>query len=311
MRPSLDSVHAIVVNWNGGEGNLATLASLVADGIDERRIIVVDNGSSDGSLAAIRARFPGVQVVENEENLGFAEAANQGARAALERGAGALFFVNNDLVLRPPCTRRLVAALEREDVGFAGPRVLDARDPSRIWAAGGRLTWRANLTTLLGHGQPDGEPWRVTRGVDYVPGCALLARPRAFLAAGMFDPRYFAYMEDVDLGVRGREAGYRSLVVGEAACVHAFSSSTGGGYTARRKYMTAVNAVWFLRRHGRVAHWLRFLCFDVATLPLVWLAGVPRGRGRAALAKAKGIFDGLRGRRVTAETVRPGASRLW
>ena len=92
---------------------------------------------------------------------------------------------------------------------------------------------------------------------------------------------------------------------------HAPSSATGGGYNPRRKYMMGVNSIWFLRRYARPRDWCKFVLFDVATLPVVWLIGVFRGRGKAVLAKALGIFDGLRGRRITAATVRAGSHWLW
>lgn len=308
----VEDVFAVVVNWNGGDSNLACIASLMADGMAARRIVFVDNGSHDGSLAAVEARFPDLCIVRHGQNLGFGEGANAGARAALAAGARAVFFVNNDVVLRPPVLAPLLAGLARHPgTGIVGPRVLYEHDPATIWSAGGELTWRVNLSALRGHGQPDGPPWRGEIEVDYVAGCALLATRAALEATALFDADYFAYMEDVDLCLRAQAAGFGTRVVGEAAVLHALSRSTGGGYSARRKYMTAVNAVWFLRRHGTWARWISFFVFDVASLPFVYLAALPSGRGKAVLAKAKGIFDGLRGRRVTAAAIQPGASRLW
>ncbi|MCB1005947.1 MAG: glycosyltransferase family 2 protein, partial [Acidimicrobiales bacterium] len=191
-----------------------------------------------------------------------------------------------------------------------GPRVLDRADPTRVWCAGGMLTWRQNLSTLLGHGGPDGPEHRRTLDVDYVPGCALLARRELLEEVGLFDPGYFAYTEDVDLCLRARRAGWGVRMVGEARALHASSSATGGGYNPRRKYMMGLNSIWFLRAHARWHHWLRFLVFDVATLPLLFLAGLFTGRAKSVLAKAVGIWHGLRRRRVTAESVAAG-SWLW
>jgi GT2 family glycosyltransferase len=173
------------------------------------------------------------------------------------------------------------------------------------------LTWRENLSTLRGHLEPDGPQWREARAVDYVPGCALLARREVLEKVGLFDAQYFAYMEDVDLCLRARRAGFEVWLVGEAAVQHATSAATGGGYNPRRKYMMGVNSVWFLRRHAHAEEWLRFFVFDVLSLPFLWLAGIFRGRGKAVAAKALGILDGLRGKRVTAEAIREGAGWLW
>ena len=308
----LASIYAVVANWNGGRENLECLRSLLEQGLPEANVIFVDNGSSDGSAALVRARHPQARLIENRANLGFGEASNQGAQRALELGARAVFFVNNDVVAPAGTLARLAAELDaRPQAGIVGPLVLTKADPTRVWCAGGLLTWRENLSTLRGHLQPDGPQWRATRAVDYVPGCALLVRREVLEQVGMFDADFFAYMEDVDFCLRARAAGFETWLVGDVAVQHASSSSTGGGYNPRRKYMMGVNSIWFLRRHARAAQWLRFLAFDVLSLPFLWIAGLFRGRAKAVAAKGLGILDGLRGKRVTAEAIREGAGWLW
>jgi len=305
-------VFAVVVNWNGGESNLACIESLAAQGLARGQLVFVDNGSSDGSLELVRERCEGVAILENAGNLGFGEASNRGALHALERGAQAVLFVNNDVVLPAGVLARLVEELEREPRrGIVGPRVVYMDEPERIWAAGGALTWRQNLSTLRGHGRPDGPAWRASGAVDYIVGCAMLVRSEVLERVGLFDPTFFAYMEDVDLCLRAAAQGWGVHLVGDVAARHASSSATGGGYSPRRKYMTALNSVWFMKRHARPAHWLRFLLFDVASLPFAWVVGLFRGRATGVAAKAAGILAGLRGRRVTAEAIREGASWMW
>lgn len=285
--------------------NRDCLDSLLSEGIPATRIVLVDNASVDGSKEDIRERYRGLLFIENNDNLGFGEAANQGAQMALDAGADAVYFINNDLVLEPGSLARLVHFLnEAPDVGICGPRVLDRLDPTRIWCAGGLLTWRENLSTLRGHHKPDGPKYQGLMAVDYIPGCALLIRAKVLHHIGGFDAAYFAYMEDVDLCVRAKQAGYQVVLVGEASCLHASSSATGGGYNPKRKYMMGVNSIWFLRQHGGFLAWSRFLIFDVLSLPLLLLVSVPRGRAGSVLAKARGIYHGLLGRRVTAAAVR-------
>ncbi len=305
-------VTSVVVNWNGGDDNLACLASLFAQSAPPAEVVFVDNGSRDGSPERVRERFPDVHLVRNATNLGFGGASNQGIALGLERGADAVFLVNNDVELPPGALADLVAALEREPgVGVVGPRVLYRDEPQLIWAAGGVLTWRQNLTTLCGHRQPDHPRWHGDRRVDYVPGCAMLVRREVFERAGLFDSEYFMYTEDVDFCLAAARAGFSSLCAGGTTALHAASTSTGGGYNPRRKYMMGVNSVWFLRRHAGLLQWASFLVFDVLTLPVAWLAGLPSGRARAVLAKGLGILDGLRGRRVTADLLAKGGTILW
>jgi GT2 family glycosyltransferase len=305
-------VVAVIANWNGGRENIECVESLLAEGMNPGDVVFVDNGSTDGSLELVEQSFPGVTLIENRENVGFGEASNQGARKALERGADAVFFVNNDVVLPRGTLAELVRALESESaLGIVGPRVLYKSDPARVWCAGGMLTWRQNLSTLLGHKELDGPRWRENRPVDYVAGCALLARRAVLEKVGFFDAQYFAYMEDVDLCLRATQAGFGVALIGEAHVLHSASTATGGGYNPRRKYMMGVNSIWFLKRHAHAAQWLRFIAYDVLSLPFLWLSGLFQGKSRSVLAKAVGIVDGLRGKRVTAESIREGAGWLW
>ena len=272
----------------------------------------VDNASTDGSCEVLEQAHPGLAFLRNAANLGFGEGANLGARAALANGAEAVFFVNNDLTLPVGTLDALVDGLDRhERAGLVGPRVLDAADPRVVWCAGGELSWRQNLSTLRGNGEHDSDEFRRELRMDYLPGCALLVRRACLEQVGLFDAGYFAYMEDVDLGVRASAAGFESWLIGAAAAHHASSSATGGGYNPRRKYMMGVNSVWFLRAHGGAAAWLRFALFDVLSLPFVWFAKLPKGEGRAVVAKAWGICAGLRGKHVQASDLEPGGTWLW
>jgi len=297
---------AVVVNWNGGDANLRALASLDQEGIGAERIVFVDNASEDGSRERVAAAFPGVRLVANERNEGYGHATNRGIVLALEAGAEAVFCVNNDVtfVAGEGTLERLLGVLGREGVGVVGPRVVYAREPGRIWAAGGRMTYRQNLTDLIGHRAPDAPAFQREHAVDYVPGCTMLVRREVFETAGMLDGDYFAYHEDVEFCLKVREAGFAVRLVGDVRALHDAHHSTGGGYNPARKYMMAVNTVWFLRRHGTPLRWASFLLFDVLSLPFAWLLRSAKGEAAGVRAKARGTLDGLRGRRVTAESLR-------
>ena len=301
-----DGTWAVVVNWNGGGANLECLDSILAQGLVAERIVFVDNASSDGSPEAVQAAQPGVVLLRNETNVGFGHGANRGIRFALEAGAQRVLLVNNDALLKDGCLELLEAELEREPrVGIVGPRICLRSDPRTVWAAGGRVTYRQNLSKLIGFHAPDGPRFQESFDVDYVTGCVLLARREVFETAGLFEGDYFAYHEDLELGLSARAHGFRSRTVGQALALHDAHASTGGGYNPRRKYMMGVNTVWFLRKHGNPIRWLGFWIFDVATLPAAWAVHALRGEGAAVRAKARGIWDGLRGRRVRPEALLP------
>ena len=303
---------AVVVNWNGGELNLCCLRSLVLQGLTHEQLVFVDNGSRDGAAAQVRAAFPAARIVVNEANQGFAKASNQGLELALQAGAREVLFANNDVEFPAGTLALLLRSLASDpSLGIVGPRVAYARAPELLWCAGGTLNFHQNLTRLLAHKEPDAESWRRTARVDFVPGCAMLVRREVFERIGGFDPDFFAYHEDVDFCTRALEHGFGVACVGEALAFHEPHSSTGGGYNPRRKYMMGVNSVWFLRRHGTPWRWTSFLMFDVLTWPALLAAAPFRGHTRAVLAKGKGIFDGLRGLRVTPETVERDSGHLW
>jgi hypothetical protein len=305
-------IGVVVPNWNGGEENLRCLESILAQGIPGRDVFFVDNGSEDGSPELVVEKLPEVRVLRNAENLGYAAASNRGARAALEEGAEGILFVNNDAVLPDGVVQALTDEMGQEPrLGIVGPRIVYLTEPDRVWSAGGVLTWRQNLSTLLGHGELDDKRWMETHPVDYIPGCVMLVRRAVFEQIGFMDADYFAYMEDIDYCLRARNAGFLVEVVGRVAALHDASHTTGGGYNPRRKYMMGVNSVWFLRRHAHALQWARFFVYDVATLPFLWIIALFRGSSRSVLGKALGIFDGLRGKRVTGRAIRPGAGWLW
>ena len=297
----------IVLNWNGGDETLDCLRSL--RGLDGERpqVLLADNGSADDSVERALAEDAQLHVLRFGENLGYAAGNNRAVRHALEAlGARWVCLLNSDVLVTPELfgrlelARRALAEEPGEPVGALGPRLLYRDRPDVVWACGGTIGPALNVTQLREHGQahvPNSDP---PVDVDYLPGACLLVSAEAIERAGLLDERFFCYLEDADWCVRLRAAGLRTVVVPHALAWHGLSSSTGGGYSAGRKYMTGVNSVHFLRKHGTWRGWAALVVFDIALWPLAFVQAALRGRAFAAVAKLRGVVDGLRGKMVDA-----------
>ena len=217
------SAPAVVIpNWNGREWLAPCLDSIEGQTLAAAEVIVVDNGSSDGSLELLAER--GVRTIELGRNTGFAFAANRGIEAA---GAGLVALVNTDVVLAPDWLERLVAALDA-DPGAASVacKMVDLRDPGVIWDAGDFLR-RDGAAEQRGRGEPDDGRFDDPGEAGAPCAGAALYRREPVLAAGGFDERFFAFLEDVDLGVRLRLAGWTCRYEPAAVARHAGGGSSG------------------------------------------------------------------------------------
>lgn len=224
------TVSAVIVNWNTRDMLAACLETLLAssgDVLDE--VIVVDNGSEDGSPDLVRASFPEVRLVETGANLGFGTGANRGIRAA--RGA-AVLVLNNDVLMPAGVVEALLRALESAEgaalVGCA-LRLPDGRPwaPPTPFPTVGSLV-AANLR--IGHRRPAAVVQAANHGegieVDWVPGACFLAWRSTLLEVGLFDEQFFLYYEDVDLCRRLRGAGHRVLFLPGVSATHDANHST-------------------------------------------------------------------------------------
>ncbi|GBU16726.1 MULTISPECIES: glycosyltransferase family 2 protein [Methylobacterium] len=219
-------VAVVIPNWNGERWLRPCLDSLRRQTFRDFHVVVVDNGSVDGSLALLRESYPEVQVVANPTNLGFAAAMNIGIRACEEPLVAAL---NNDTEAHPEWLAALVAEIDRQppEVGFLASKILDFSDRTVIDSVGDGYC-RLGLSYKIGAGSRDTGQFREPFEVLSACAAASLYRREMLDAIGLFDEDFFAYMEDVDLGIRARLAGYRCFAVPEAIVYHVGSATSGG-----------------------------------------------------------------------------------
>lgn len=287
-------VTAIVLNYNGRELTLQTLASLQGLDYPELEIVVVDNGSEDGSWEAVREAFPGVHQIRVEVNRGPAHGMNFGLRYALEGDADYVLLLNNDIEVDPSMVTEMVRAAESApEIGCVGPKAYYYWDRNRIWSAGGIIRFKESVTRERGEGQIDRGQFDREQEVDYVNGCAMLIRRAALETTGLMDPLYYLGVEDADWCMRMKRAGYRCHYTPRARLWH-MVSHTLGVYKPGRTFHTGRSSAIFVRRYANRGQWLSFLLFYFSSVPAAFLRELPKGNQRAAMEKLRGVLEGLR-----------------
>jgi GT2 family glycosyltransferase len=294
---SVPLVSAVVVNWNGVGCLEACLTSLLAQTWPRLEIIVVDNGSTDGSQGVLRSRYKtDITLIESPVNLGFAGGNNVGIRAA--RGAY-IALLNNDAVAEPDWIRALVEAAERDaGVGMCASRILVLGAESVIDSAG-LLMSADGIGRGRGRLERDGEAFAKAEDALIPSACAALYRRAMLDEIGLFDEDFFAYCEDSDLGLRGRLAGWRCRYVPGAIVHHAYSRSAGA-YSTFKAFQVERNRCWVLLK-----------CFPVgavaASVPYTAARYVLQAWGAATRRGAAARFA----ERVSAWTVASVLVRAW
>ena len=293
------SVGIIILNWNGRGDTLACIESLSRLDYPACRTAMVDNGSTDGSVAAVATRFPEVTLIENGRNLGYAGGNNVGLRWAMAEGLDYALLLNNDTEVAPDLLRRLVTAAEADtNCGAVGPTIYYWASPERIWSAGGQVNWRNGSTRMMhlneaDTGQLGPSPWRA----DFVTGCALLIKRTALERVGLLDERFFAYYEETEWCARAGREGLSILQVPEAHLWHKIPLDARDSSPRVHYYMTR-NRLLFARQIG-LGLGTR-LGIVIGEYGRTWLSWSLRRRWRdvrAAHRRAmvRGVWDACRG----------------
>jgi GT2 family glycosyltransferase len=245
-------VAIVVLCWNGRRDTVACIESLQRIDYDALTTIVVDNGSSDGTAAAVHESFPDVTVIRLEENLGFAEGNNVGLRAAFATGAEYALLLNNDTVADERLVSALVEEAERRpDAGALCPTIYYTDPPDRIWYAGARFDpRRVHNGRHTGYGDRDTGQYDATREIGRATGAAMLVPRRVVDDVGYLDGRLFLQVEDVEWSLRMRSAGYRILFVPAGKVWHRVSMATGGEHAPATAYYEMRNTLVVCERHA-------------------------------------------------------------
>ena len=238
----MSQVAVVVLNWNGWQDTLTCLSSLLALEGPAPKLLVVDNGSSDDSVAQIKAKMPELELIQTGANLGFGGGCNAGIRQALADGAEYVWLVNSDATVDPAALSALLqVAHDQPAAGAIGSVLYEMDTPHAIQLWGGG---RVNLWLGFSRHQAN------AASVDFISGASLFLRSAALSEVGLFDDtRFFMYWEDADLAFRLRRAGWQLAVAEKSRLWHRQSASLGKNSPLLDQYFTQ-SAVRFFRQYA-------------------------------------------------------------
>lgn len=258
----------VILNWNGKKDTLECLESIKQLSVlsCHLSVVVVDNGSTDGSQEAIKREFSEVVSIENKKNLGFAQGNNVGIKYALENGADYVMLLNNDTLVDKNLVSELVKVMEKDKtIGMVGPKIYFAsgfefhkerysrQDLGKvIWYAGGVIDWQNVYASHRGVDEVDRRQYDGVAETDFTSGCAMMIRKEVFQKIGLFDPQYFLYWEDTDLCQRAREAGFKIFYVPQAFLWHKNAASSEKPGSELHQYYQTRNRLLFGMEYGNL-----------------------------------------------------------
>lgn len=239
----MSSVSIIIANWNGRHWLEQCLPTLQAQTYQDFEIIVVDNGSDDGSVAWLEEKWPEVRVLALEQNLGFAQANNLGIQASASQFVVTL---NNDTLVDAKWLAELVAAVSAPDIGMVASQIVMWRQPDILDSAGIEVD-RAGIAWNRGWRQP-AHSAASPRDVFGPTAAAALYRRAMLDEIGLFDEDFFAYYEDVDLAWRAQRAGWRCRYAPTARVLH-WHSATGQKSPWQKTFLLGRNKIWTILKN--------------------------------------------------------------
>ncbi len=284
----MPEISVVVVNWNRRELLRACLESLARQQAADFETIVVDNGSTDGSLEMLAARTD-VRVLSNRENRGFCAANNQGIAAA--RGAY-IALLNNDAEAAPGWLAALRAAFQEPDIGMAASKIV-VWDNHGIIDKVGHLMYPDGQNRGRGTGEPDRGQYDSVEEVLWPDGCAAMYKREMLEQIGGFDEDFFAYADDAELGLRARIAGWRCLYMPGAVVRHHRGATLGRASMRRLAFIERNRVLLAAKLFPWSLLWLNGPYYLARIAAGMWAAA--RGEGEIA------NYQGLNGK-LTAAT---------
>jgi len=254
---SLPRVLITIVNWNGRNDLFELLASInnLNYPKDNYKIMVIDNGSNDGSQMAVLKEFPDICLLENKKNIGYVKAVNQGIANGLNMEVDYIWIFNNDVVVGEDSIKRLIEVGQQDErIGVIAPVIYSYDNPEMIDNIGYKINFWTGRLEKLKYGR---DVFRnhedKIADVDSCLGCSNLIKASVFKKVGLFQTIYELYFEETDFNVRARQKGFRVVVAKEAKVWHK-NASTMNKFIFRRAYLLLRNLFLFELLNAKLRH---------------------------------------------------------
>lgn len=298
------SIYIIVLTYNQYAFTEACLHSLLLVEGSNHKVILVDNGSSDGTPGKVINTFgSNIVVIQNDTNLGFAAGNNVGIRYAIEMGADFVMLLNNDTVVRPDFLKPLMNVLDSQPAAIAvTPKIYFLRNDQnpKLWAAGGKIHLWSGMVENRGRGSFDNNQFGTIQEIDFASGCCILIKTQHLIEIGLLNDDFFAYYEDVDWCLRAKKKGWKIFYVPGSIIWHAagVSSNRGKNINGAKNplvhYLVARNHLWFLRRYTNTLQFATALAvYLLMNLLLPSMALIILLRWNKVIKLWQGFRDGL------------------
>lgn len=298
----------IIVNWNSYAFTHDTLASLNQTTYKNFDIVLVDNASTDNSVAQLQQHHSDIILLQNEQNTGFTGGNNKGMQYALDHGYEYVLLLNNDVAVEMNFLEPLLQVLEEnENVGAVQPLIYFHHDRALVWNAGTQFNPWTGVTKTKGYEYQDqGQKLKSQASttsyqtIDWITGCAFMVKTKALQKVGLLYEPFFIYYEDVDLSFRIQEAGYdlgyvpSSVIYHIAGMSHKSSTKTSEGYiNPKVHYLNARNHLWLLKKYTKLQYAPTVIIYQSAYYLGVTVYFIVRGRWQKLKALYRGISEGL------------------
>ncbi len=297
---STPKVAIIIVNWNGYALTKACLESLKELQYANFKLILVDNGSVDGSGERLKSEFPEIELLTSPDNIGFTGGNNLGIQWALDHSFDQVLLLNNDTLVEPDFLDPLVSFLEQNpDYGAVQPKIMLEGERDKLWNAGGGYFKGLEMTWSIGTGKTDEGQFDKEKDTPWITGCTMLVRSSTIRQAGMLDPRFFAYYEDVEWSFRIKKSGFRLRYLPQSKIYHVAGGSSKkiktkeGVVPPILHYYRTRNHLFLIRSHSNPLSFVLSLFYQTLKNAAFILYLGLNGRFQKVNAILKGHYEGL------------------